>query len=49
MGSEIIIVAFVVIIIGGIGSVKGALIGALIVGLIDTHGAQLSGPAVEAG
>ena len=38
MGNEIIIVAFVVIIIGGIGSVKGALIGALIVGVIDTMG-----------
>ncbi len=38
MGSEIIITAFVVIIIGGIGSMKGAFIGALIVGLIDTLG-----------
>ena len=38
MGTEIIIVAFVVIIIGGIGSIKGAFIGALIVGLIDTLG-----------
>ena len=32
------IVAFVVIIIGGIGSVKGAFVGAMIVGLIDTMG-----------
>ncbi len=38
MGNEIIIVAFVVIIIGGIGSIKGALIAALVVGLIDTMG-----------
>lgn len=38
MGNDIIIVAFVVIIIGGIGSVKGAFIAALIVGLIDTMG-----------
>ena len=38
MGNEIIIVAFVVIIIGGIGSIKGAFIGALIVGVIDTMG-----------
>ena len=38
MGNEIIIVAFVVIIIGGIGSIKGAFIAALIVGLIDTLG-----------
>jgi branched-chain amino acid transport system permease protein len=38
MGNQIIIVAFVVIIIGGIGSIKGAFIAALIVGLIDTMG-----------
>ncbi len=38
MGNEILIVAFVVIIIGGIGSVRGAFLGALIVGLIDTLG-----------
>lgn len=38
MGNDIIIVAFVVIIIGGIGSIKGAFVGALIVGLIDTLG-----------
>lgn len=38
MGNEIIIPAFVVIIIGGIGSIKGALIGAIIVGMIDTMG-----------
>ena len=38
MGNEILIVAFVVIIIGGIGSIRGAFIAALIVGLIDTLG-----------
>jgi branched-chain amino acid transport system permease protein len=38
MGNDIIIVAFVVIIIGGIGSIKGAFIAALVVGLIDTMG-----------
>jgi branched-chain amino acid transport system permease protein len=38
MGNDIIIVAFVVIIIGGIGSVKGAFLGAILVGLIDTMG-----------
>ena len=38
MGNEIIIIAFVVIIIGGIGSIKGAFIAALAVGLIDTMG-----------
>jgi len=34
----VIITAFVVIIIGGIGSMKGAFIAALIIGLIDTLG-----------
>lgn len=38
MGNDIIITAFVVIIIGGIGSVKGAFIAALLIGLIDTMG-----------
>lgn len=38
MGGEIIITAFVVIIIGGIGSMKGAFIAAIIIGLIDTLG-----------
>lgn len=38
MGNEIIITAFVVIIVGGIGSVKGAFIAALVIGLIDTLG-----------
>ncbi len=38
MGGEVIITAFVVIIIGGIGSMKGAFVAAIIVGLIDTLG-----------
>ena len=38
MGNSIIITAFVVIIVGGIGSIKGAFIGALLIGLIDTLG-----------
>ena len=38
MGNEIIIVAFVVIIIGGIGSIKGAFLAAILVGFIDTMG-----------
>ncbi len=38
MGENILILAFVVIIIGGLGSVRGALIGALLVGLVDTYG-----------
>jgi branched-chain amino acid transport system permease protein len=38
MGENILILAFVVIIIGGIGSIRGAFIAALMVGLIDTVG-----------
>jgi len=38
MGSNILIIAFVVIIIGGIGSIRGAFIASLLVGLIDTMG-----------
>ncbi|MGB7335667.1 MAG: branched-chain amino acid ABC transporter permease [Salaquimonas sp.] len=38
MGNDIIITAFVVIIVGGIGSVKGAFIAAIVIGLIDTLG-----------
>lgn len=38
MGEPVLILAFVVIVIGGIGSIKGAMVGALIVGVIDTMG-----------
>ena len=38
MGENILIIAFVVIVIGGIGSIRGALVGSLLVGLIDTLG-----------
>jgi branched-chain amino acid transport system permease protein len=38
MGNEIIIIAFVVVIVGGIGSIKGAFFAALIIGLMDTLG-----------
>lgn len=38
MGESILILTFVVIVIGGIGSIKGAVIGALLVGLVDTLG-----------
>ncbi|HEX7219494.1 MAG TPA: branched-chain amino acid ABC transporter permease [Burkholderiales bacterium] len=38
MGELILIQVFVVIVIGGIGSVRGALVGALIVGVVDTLG-----------
>lgn len=36
MGEPVLILAFVVIVIGGIGSIKGALLGAILVGLTDT-------------
>jgi branched-chain amino acid transport system permease protein len=38
MGENILILAFVVIIIGGIGSIRGAFVASLLVGLIDTVG-----------
>jgi branched-chain amino acid transport system permease protein len=38
MGETILILAFVVIVIGGIGSIRGALVGALLVGIVDTSG-----------
>lgn len=38
MGENILILTFVVVVIGGIGSVKGAFVGALLVGLVDTLG-----------
>ena len=41
MGENILILAFVVIVIGGIGSIRGALIGALLVGVVDTLGRTL--------
>jgi branched-chain amino acid transport system permease protein len=37
----VLILAFVVIVIGGIGSIKGAFVGALLVGLTDTLGGVL--------
>ena len=41
MGENILIQAFVVVVIGGIGSVRGALVGALLVGMVDTLGRAL--------
>jgi branched-chain amino acid transport system permease protein len=42
MGDNLLIVAFVVIVIGGIGSIKGAFVAALAVGLVDTLGRTLA-------
>ncbi|MCD1625561.1 MAG: branched-chain amino acid ABC transporter permease [Paracoccaceae bacterium] len=41
MGEPVLILAFVVIVIGGIGSIKGALVGSLLVGVTDTMGGVL--------
>jgi branched-chain amino acid transport system permease protein len=41
MGENILILAFVVIVIGGIGSIRGAFMGALLVGFVDTAGRTL--------
>ena len=41
MGSQVLIMCSVVVVIGGIGSVRGALISALLVGLVDTFGKVL--------
>jgi branched-chain amino acid transport system permease protein len=42
MGNQILIVSFVVVVIGGIGSVKGAFLGSLLIGLADTFGQVLA-------
>ena len=41
MGSQVLIMCFVVVVIGGIGSVRGALAAALLVGIVDTFGKVL--------
>ena len=38
MGGQVLIICFVVVVIGGVGSVKGALVAAILIGLIDTFG-----------
>jgi branched-chain amino acid transport system permease protein len=41
MGTEVLIISFVVVVIGGIGSIWGALVAALLIGLADTFGKVL--------
>jgi branched-chain amino acid transport system permease protein len=41
MGSQVLIICFVVVVIGGIGSLKGALVAALLIGFVDTFGKVL--------
>ena len=38
MGGQILIISFVVVVIGGIGSITGALVASLLVGFVDTFG-----------
>jgi branched-chain amino acid transport system permease protein len=38
MGNQVLIICFVVVVIGGIGSVPGALVAALLIGFVDTFG-----------
>lgn len=38
MGQPVLILSFVIVVIGGVGSIKGAFVGALLVGLLDTLG-----------
>jgi len=47
MGEDILILAFVVIVVGGIGSVRGAFVAALLVGVADTFGRVLLPSAVS--
>jgi len=41
MGNQVLIVCFVVVVIGGVGSVRGALLAAVLVGFVDTFGQVL--------
>ena len=47
MGEEILIQVFVVIVIGGIGSIRGALVGAIVVGMVDTLGRAFLKPMLS--
>lgn len=38
MGDQVLILCFVVVVIGGIGSIRGALLAALLIGVVDTFG-----------
>ncbi|MBL8349368.1 MAG: branched-chain amino acid ABC transporter permease [Burkholderiaceae bacterium] len=38
MGNQVLIICFVVVVIGGIGSIRGALLAALLIGIVDTFG-----------
>jgi branched-chain amino acid transport system permease protein len=48
MGEEILILTFVVIVIGGIGSIRGAFLAAILIGVIDTMGRAFLPQLLEA-
>lgn len=41
MGNQVLIICFVVVVIGGIGSIKGAFLAAILIGIVDTFGKVL--------
>ena len=41
MGNQVLIICFVVVVIGGIGSIRGALLAAMLIGIVDTFGKVL--------
>jgi branched-chain amino acid transport system permease protein len=41
MGNSVLIICFVVVVIGGIGSIRGALLASLLIGVVDTFGKVL--------
>ena len=49
MGSQVLIICFVVVVIGGIGSIRGALVAALLIGVVDTFGKVLLPQAAGVG
>jgi branched-chain amino acid transport system permease protein len=48
MGGSVLILAFVVVVVGGVGSVRGAFVAALLVGLTDALGRGFIGDALRA-
>jgi len=49
MGQQVLIVCFVVVVIGGIGSVRGAMLAAILIGIVDTFGKVLVPEVAGAG
>lgn len=47
MGEKVLITTFVVIVVGGVGSVRGALVGALLIGMVDSLGRAYIPPLLD--